>query len=64
MNARPSIREYLVLARLRRWLDIVHHPRLKPTCHVWRARKNALRLIRRYPDLARKIGISETSVFE
>jgi len=42
---------------------IIHHPGLKPKCPAWRARKNALRLIREYPELARSIGVTELSAF-
>jgi hypothetical protein len=63
MNSRPEIREHLIAERMRFWHGICRVPLLKPSCPRWRARKNYWTLLRRYPDLAKRIGLTATSVF-
>jgi|SRR5438094_5080723 len=64
MNARKEIRDHLIAIRMRRWLDIARCPLVNLRCPTWRARKNFWALQKRYPDLARRLGLTETSVFE
>src|SRR5438309_10378091 len=64
MNARKEIRDHLLAARMKRWLDIARCPLVNLRCPTWRARKNFWALQKRYPDLARRLGLTETSVFE
>jgi hypothetical protein len=61
MNCREEIREHLIAERMRRWLMIAKS--IYPKCPRWRARRNFWYLCRKYPDLCRRIGCSETSVF-
>lgn len=56
MNARDEIRDYLLAARMKRWLQIVRYPLLDTSVPRWRARKNYWYLIRRHPLLARRLG--------
>jgi len=64
MNARKEIRDHLIAARMKQWLDIARCPLVNLRCPTWRARKNYWALQKRYPDLARRLGFSETSVFD
>ena len=63
MNARKQIRDHLIAERMRRWLGICRVPLLDPSCPRWRARKNFWALQKRYPDLAKRLGMTEVSVF-
>jgi len=63
MNARPEIREALLAERMRHWLMIARHPFLGKGCPKWRARKNFWALVKRYPDLAKRLGLMAASVF-
>lgn len=63
MNAGEDIRECLIAERMCRWLDIARTPLLDIKCPRWRARKNFWALQKRYPDLAKRLGLSEVSVF-
>ncbi len=63
MNAGKDIREYLLAARMQHWLGIARTPLLDIKCPTWRARKNFWALQKRYPDLAKRLGLSKVSVF-
>jgi hypothetical protein len=63
MNCREQIREHLIAERMRHWLMIARTPSIKPHIPRWRARKNFWALQRKYPDLAKRLGLSAVSVF-
>ena len=63
MNAGKDIREHLIAERMRYWLGIAQTPLLDIKCPTWRARKNFWALQKRYPDLAKRLGLSKVSVF-
>jgi hypothetical protein len=63
MNAREEIREHLIAERMRHWLTIARCPLIGKGCPKWRARKNFWALQRRYPNLAKRLGLTEVSVF-
>lgn len=63
MNAREAIREHLILERMRRWLGISRCSLMDIRVPKWRARKNFWHLCRKHPDLANRLGLTETSVF-
>lgn len=63
MNCREQIREHLIAERMRHWLMIARHPFVGKGCPKWRARKNFWALVKRYPDLAKRLGLTEVSVF-
>src|SRR5437016_8153220 len=64
MNARKEIRDYLLASRMKHWLQIARCPLVNLRCPTWRARKNYWALQRRYPELAKQLGLTETSVFD
>ena len=64
MNARKEIRDHLLAQRMTQWLQIARCPLVNLRCPTWRARKNFWALQKRYPELARRLGFTETSVFE
>ena len=64
MNARKEIRDHLLASRMKHWLQIARCPLVNLRCPTWRARKNYWALQRRYPELAKQLGLTETSVFE
>jgi predicted transposase YbfD/YdcC len=63
MNCREQIREHLLAEKMKFWLMIARTPSIKPNIPKWRARRNYWFLCRKYPDLSRRIGCDETSVF-
>ena len=63
MNCREEIREHLIAEKMKFWLMIARTPVIKPNIPTWRARRNFWYLCRKYPDLSRRIGCDETSVF-
>jgi hypothetical protein len=64
MNAKPAIREHLIARRMKYWLDIAQFPLMNTRVPTWRARKNFWALQKRYPELAKRLGLTEVSVFE
>jgi len=64
MNCRPEIRDYLLAARMRRWLEIIRCPLLDTTVPRWKARRNYWALVRRYPQLAARIGYTAALAVE
>jgi hypothetical protein len=63
MNGRPAIREALIAKKMRRWAWIAKGFRVDYSCPPARARKNYWRLLSRYPEIAQKLGMTETSVY-
>ena len=63
MNCGEKIRDHLIIERMRRWLMIARTPLIEPRVPKWQARKNFWYLCRKYPDLCRRAGYDETSVF-
>jgi hypothetical protein len=63
MNCREQIREHLIAEKMRFWLMIARTPSIKPHIPKWRARRNFWSLCRRHSDLAKRLGLSEVSVF-
>jgi hypothetical protein len=62
MNAKPEIRDAILVQRMNYWLVRARHAPIG-NCPAWKAKKNYLALVRRYPTLAAKEGLSETSIF-
>jgi hypothetical protein len=62
--ARPQIREKLIEQKMLRWRRIAKYSRLDSTCLPARARRNYWRLCARYPELMRRMGLSELSVYQ
>ena len=63
MNARPQIREKIIELKLRRWCRIALDPKYYPGCTAACARKNFWRLCKAHPDVMRRSGYSELSVY-
>lgn len=63
MNARPQIREKLIEVKLRRWCSIARYPQHYSCCSAAQARRNFWRLCKAHPDVMRRIGYSEVSVY-
>jgi hypothetical protein len=63
MHARPQIRDILIAKKLRRWLLIAHHPFVDRSCAPSRARRNYQKLFAKHSELAKRLGLSITSVY-
>ena len=61
MNAGSGIKEAIILQRMKFWLVRARHA--FEGCPKWKARKNYLFLVRKYPALAERNGLLETDVF-
>lgn len=62
MNARPEIRDALLVQRMKHWL-IRATSFSSSNCPKWRAKKNFWALVRKHRALAERNGLRETSVF-
>jgi hypothetical protein len=63
MHARLHIREKLIELKLRRWCSIARYPQYYSTRSAPQARKNFWRLCARYPEIMRRLGLTELSVY-
>jgi hypothetical protein len=63
MNARPEIKDALLLKKMNHWLLRARCPQMNPRVPTWKARKNYWSLVRRYPALAAAHHLTVTSVF-
>ena len=63
MRARPEVKEILISHKLRRWSMIAQHPFVDLTCQPSQARRNFLRLLARYPDIARRLNLTVASAY-
>lgn len=63
MHARPQVREILIAQKLRKWRLIALHNFVDPTCPPSRARRNYQRLFAKHSELAKRLGLSITSVY-
>lgn len=63
MHARPRIREAIVSQKMKRWCLVAKFPQVYPSYSRARARKNFHRLCARYPEIAAKLGLDESSVY-
>jgi hypothetical protein len=63
MHARPEIRQILLAKAMKRWLMIAKRPFVDRTCPPSRARKNYWRLLKKYPTIGAKLGLTITSVY-
>lgn len=62
MNANPSIRDALLVEKMRHWLARCRYGSLT-SYPKWRARKNYWFLVRKHRSLAERVGLRETDVF-
>ena len=63
MRARPQLRQHLLATKLKRWALIGRNPTAFPNCPVSRARKNFARLLAKYPEIARRLGLDALSPY-
>src|SRR5438132_792798 len=63
MRARPEIAPHLIAARMRHWLSIARCPIMNTKVPTWRARKNYLALMRKYPEIAAALSYTEALSF-
>jgi len=63
MRARPEIRPHLIAHRMKRWLDIARCPIMDVKVPTWRARRNYRAFVRKYPEIAERLGYSEALSF-
>ena len=64
MNARPEVKQLLVAKRMKRWYSIARCPLLDLKITPARARRNFLRLIAKYPEIGRELGLTVVSAYE
>lgn len=62
MNAGIEIKDALIAKKLKHWVLIVLSPPDAKGYPAWKARKNYWHLLRRYPHVAARIGLTATSV--
>src|SRR6266571_4535340 len=62
MNARREIRDHLIAARMKVWLDIARCPIMNTRVPTWRARKNFWSLCRKHPEIAARLGYTEALI--
>ena len=62
MNARKEIRDHLIAARMKQWVDIARCPLVNLRCPTWRARKNFWSLCRKHPEIASRLGYTEALI--
>jgi hypothetical protein len=62
MNAGKDVRDALLIKAMKRWVVIALCPSAANGYPVSKARKNYWYLLRRYPEVASKIGLTATSV--
>jgi len=63
MHAREEVKIRIIATKLKRWHAIAHYPLIDIRCPTWRARKNFQKLVRRYPEIAARLGFDELSVY-
>ena len=63
MRARPEVRAILICHKMRKWSLIAQYPQMYPTQSASRARRNLLKLLTRYPDLARRMNLTLVSAY-
>jgi len=63
MRAKPQLREHLLATKMKKWAIIGRCPSAYPNCSVARARRNFSRLMSRYPELARRLGMTAISAY-
>ena len=63
MNARPEVKLLLVAKKMKRWHSIARYPLIDPKCKPARARRNAIRLMQKYPEIADTLKIDVVSLY-
>jgi len=63
MRARPGVRQILISHKLRYWSLRAQYPTAFPNCSPARARRNFLKLLARYPEIARRLNLDLRSAY-
>ena len=64
MNGRKPIREALIRQKIVHWRNAARSPSFYKNIPPLRARKNYWRLCSNYPNIARRLGLDEASVYD
>ena len=64
MHARPTVRDAILAAKMRRWLALIRQPLLSRKHTTTQARRNYLKLVRRHESLATAHNLTEQAAFE
>ncbi len=65
MNARKPVRDAIIRHKLWHWKAIaLNRSPYSQSCPPSRARKNFWRLCANYPEIARRLGVDEASVYD
>ncbi len=63
MRAKPQLREHLLATKMKKWALIGRCPSVYPNCLPSRARRNYARLLAKYPEIARRLGLDAISAY-
>jgi len=63
MHARPEVLSILICHKMRYWSLRARYPSSFPNCNASRARRNLIKLMARYPELARRMNITIASAY-
>jgi hypothetical protein len=63
MRARPDVRDILIAHKMRYWSLRAQYPSAFPNCSPLRARRNLLKLLARYPEIARGLHMDIRSAY-
>lgn len=63
MRARPEVRDILIAHKLRYWSLRAQYPTAFPNCSAFRARRNVLRLLAKYPQIGKRLGLTVLSAY-
>jgi len=63
MRARPQVKTYLLVMKLRRWARIGAYPSAYPNISASIARRNYAKLFARHESLARSVGLTPLSAY-
>jgi hypothetical protein len=64
MHASPTVRDVLIVIKMKRWLSIIQQPFSSGKHTTTQARRNYLKLIRRHRALAAAYKLTEQAAFE
>jgi len=63
MNARPQIRDAILIGRMKEWKMRARCPLVAKGYPAWKCRKNYLALVRKHSALAKLAGCRESDVY-
>jgi len=64
MHASLEVKDLLIVAKMKRWLSIIQQPFSSRKHTTTQARRNYLKLVRRYRSLAAAHKLKEQAAFE